>query len=201
MEVTMDMSDCQDNKHAAGRCAPSYGIFEIGHADVPLSDWEAFRDAPPRDLIEEVIDRSETELPADFVPKARGVALPSRSLLRRAEIHGFYSHRSQHAGRDFVRQDWDGTWLDTQRFGGLWTVEWLTWVTPQILVHRLGSTPIVTHTSREAIRLAELCTLDPPPGLCWVANMPPDVKLLEFAQRITRATELEHWKSKAARLH
>jgi hypothetical protein len=198
MEKTMETGDRHGNKRELWRRAPNYGIFEIGHADIPLSDWEAFRDAPPRDLIEEVVDRSETELPPGFVPKARGVAFPSRALLHRAVIHGFYSHRSQHAGREFVRQDWDGTWLDTSRFGDLWTVEWLTWVTPQVLVHRIGSTPIVARTSEEAIRLAELCTLDPPPGLCWVANMPPKVELLEFAQRVTCAAHREHWRAKAA---
>jgi hypothetical protein len=176
--------ECHANRQPAHRRAPNPMIFEIGHADIPLSEWEAFRAAPPGDLIEDVIDRSRTELPARFVPNARGGSwiAPARPETRVRTS----------CGRVGTRLGW------IQRFGDLWTVEWLTWVTPQVLVHRTGSTPIVARTSEEALRLAELCTLDPPPGLCWVANMPPEAKLLEFAQRVTYEAQQEHWRSKAA---
>jgi hypothetical protein len=172
--------------------------FEVGHKDIPLSDYEAFRAAPPPELIERVIDRRETGLLGSFVPNARGVALASSLLLRIAKIRGSHSNSLKCAGPDFVRRDWDGTCLDTERFGDLWTVEWLTWVSPQVLVHRIGSTPIVTRTSEEALQLAELCASDPPRGLCWIAKMPPDIGLLENVQKMTCAAALAHREAKAA---
>jgi hypothetical protein len=175
----MESSNLYENKHAARRHAPSRTIFEVGHADIPLSEWEAFRDAPPRDLIEKVIDRSETELPDYCVPLARGVAMASGTLLERAGYRPgrsrprrWFSLRANCSrgwdGAAFVGEDGGG--LYTRRYGDLWSVEWATQgMLPQILVVRLGSTPIVTRTCDGAMLLGELCLSAPPEGLCWVS--------------------------------
>ena len=54
------------------------------HPDVSRSDWEAFRNSFSPALFEEVIDRTEGMLPDHFVPLARGIAIPSDALLRKA---------------------------------------------------------------------------------------------------------------------
>jgi hypothetical protein len=193
----MDISNFRDDRRAAGRRAPAYRIFERGHADIPLSDWEPFRVAPPRDLIDEVIDRSETELPECCVPLARGVAVVSRSLLQKAgHVCGSSRPRRWNPLRgDFLTRGWDGVafvsesrrggMLYTRRYGGLWNVEWATQgMFPQILVFRFGSTPLVARTCDEAMRLGELCLSAPPDGLCWVSVSGRDCSehLIEFAK-------------------
>jgi hypothetical protein len=59
-------------------------LHEQENPPVPPSDWQAFREAHPPFLIEEVIDRSEARLPDWFVPSAPGVAIASDYLLRQA---------------------------------------------------------------------------------------------------------------------
>jgi hypothetical protein len=193
------MGNCYGNKHAARRHAPSRTIFEVGHADIPLSEWEAFRAAPPRDLIAEVIDRSNTEVPDYCVPLARGVAVASDALLERA---GYCPGRSRPRRWDPLRSDFSRGWngvtqvsegrlgglLYTRRYGGLWNVEWARQgMLPQILVFRFGSTPIVTRTCDEAMLLGELCLSSPPDGLCWVSVSGRDCgeHLIEFAKERT----------------
>jgi hypothetical protein len=81
----------------------------IAHAEMPLSDWKAFRDAPPRDLIEEVIDRSETDLPEYCAPLARGVAVASNSLLQKVgHVCGSGRPRRWHPLRADCNWGWDG---------------------------------------------------------------------------------------------
>jgi hypothetical protein len=188
----MDISNRYDNR-------PSRTIFEVGHADIPPSEWEAFRDAPPRDLIGEVVDRSKTELPEYCVPLARGVAVASDALLERA---GYRPGRSRPRRWRPLRADcsrgWDGVafvnevrrggGLYTRRYGDLWNVEWATQgMLPQILVVRDGSTPIVTHTCDEAMLLGELCLSAPPEKLCWVSVSGRDCgeDLIELAKERT----------------
>jgi hypothetical protein len=98
--------------HKAERRRPRYDMFEIGHDDIPRSDWEAFRDAPPRDLIDEVIDRSETELLDYCVPLARGVGVASDSLLDKAGYRrGSKRPRRWHPLRADCSRGWDGVAL------------------------------------------------------------------------------------------
>lgn len=189
----MGVSAFHSNKHA------SYRIFERGHADIPLSNWEPFRDAPPRDLIEEVIDRSETQLPEYCVPLARGVAVSSSSLLQKAgHVCGFSRPRRWSPLRANCSRGWDGVAfvsearhggvLYTRRYGAVWNVECATQgMLPQILVFRFGSTPIVTRTCDEAMRLGEFCLSAPPDGLCWVSVSGRDCgeHLIEFAKERT----------------
>jgi hypothetical protein len=59
-------------------------VHDACHPDVPLSDWEAFRNEASPYLIERVLDRSETRLPRWFLPLARGAAIASPYLLARA---------------------------------------------------------------------------------------------------------------------
>jgi hypothetical protein len=74
-------------------------FHEAQHPDAPLSDWTTFkRDFSPYQ-IEEVIDRSNIQLPCWFVPLARGIAIPSPHLLSRAgyrpgsrRAKGWYKH-------------------------------------------------------------------------------------------------------------
>jgi hypothetical protein len=61
-------------------------ILEVGHPNVPLADWQAFRKECWPSTIKEVIDRSEIKLPDWFVPLARGIAIASDHLLHRAVI-------------------------------------------------------------------------------------------------------------------
>ena len=59
-------------------------VHDECHPDVSLSHWEAFRNEASPYLIEKVLDRSATRLPRRFVPLARGAAIASPYLLRRA---------------------------------------------------------------------------------------------------------------------
>ena len=43
-----------------------------------LKCWPGFREHPPTVLIAEVIERSKTDMPDDFVPWAPGIVIPQR---------------------------------------------------------------------------------------------------------------------------
>ena len=62
-------------------------FYDVNNPDITLADWERLRKEFPRDLIDDVIDRNEAWLPDWFVPSARGVAIASDKLLRRAGYH------------------------------------------------------------------------------------------------------------------
>ena len=130
----MNISNFRDSKPVAAPRAPSYGMFEVGHASIPLSEWQAFRDAPPRNLVEEVIDRSKTKLPEYCVPLARGVAVASDALLAGAGYSGGYQRpRRWQPLRGDCSRGWDGVafvnegrcggMLYTRRYGDVWNVE------------------------------------------------------------------------------
>jgi hypothetical protein len=91
-------------------------------------------------------------------------------LLRRAGYRrGRIPSRWEFLGSDFV---WDSVHgpLWSQRYGDLWSIQWGgIGMLPQALVYRFGSTPIVTRTGEEAMRLAEHCISNPSSGLCWVS--------------------------------
>ena len=69
-------------------------FYDIGHPHVTPSDWHAFLKEFSPHLADEVINRSETDLPDWFVPLARGVAIASDALLRKVgHRHGSYRPR------------------------------------------------------------------------------------------------------------
>jgi hypothetical protein len=153
------------------------------HPDIAPSDWEAIVKEFPSHLVDEVIDRSETDLPPWFVPLARAVAIPSNYLL--SEV----GHRSgSRAPRGWLRLRNEGftRWgIDVERSlwvrpcgvrpcGDLWTVEYVRWTRPyedadKVLVVTLGFMPVFTRSYQSAMRLATHCYLnDPPAGLRWI---------------------------------
>jgi hypothetical protein len=158
-------------------------FHDVDHPRVPLSDWQTFKNCPPR-LIGEVIDRTEAQLPDWFVPLARGVALPSDALLRSV---GYRDGMSCPSGWDkthcdvFERDNIDLKRLKVRQCSnqGLWTVErwrdlWRPYVhSDEVLVHDFGSTPIFTRSYQSAMQLAMHCELKPPLGLRWIAACPP----------------------------
>src|SRR5262249_17779753 len=130
-------------------------FHDTDHPNVSLSDWERFLKELPSHLIAEVIDRSFT-IPDWFVPLARGVAIASDALLRKAG-----HHHGMNRPRGWVK----GSYTFTRTTGDtprglqhlrvwecekprLWTVERLSESRPyrsdEVLVHQFGSTPIFT---------------------------------------------------------
>jgi hypothetical protein len=168
-------------------------IFEIGHSDTTLSDWETFKTTSMY-FFSKVVDRCETQLPDEVLPLARGVAFPSDALLRTARYHcGRHRPHLWEYFNDCVREKWGRDWLYAKQFGDLWAVscvkyqrepEWL-----QVLVFRFGHTPIVTHDYSEAMHLAKRCISHPPSGLCWIPPWPPDRHLAIERARERRIRE------------
>jgi hypothetical protein len=167
-----------------------------GHPDVSLSDWRAFCNEASPYVIEEVIDRSEIRLPARSLPLARGAAIASSYLLRRAGYRPG-AHRPRgwkkpkcRAGSEEVFKELSSGYLIILRCGLFWQItrDYGTVRPPHrnfALAHIFGSTPILTRTYQEATYLAEFCSKDgpPPPGLCWVRGCPDDMRgAIEFAQ-------------------
>lgn len=162
-------------------------INKIVHANVSLSDWQAFRSSPPQRLVEVVID-GRHDLPSWYVPSARGVAVASNQLLRAVGYHSESKHPRGWIKNDcgvFVRQvGWKTLFVRQYGDEGLWTVERWNWpggpaVADEVLVLRFGSTPIFTRDAQSAMRLASHChEKEPPSGLHWISAVPKvhDVK-------------------------
>ena len=164
------------------------------HPDVSLSDWECFRNEVSPYLIEKVLERIQTRLPNWYLPLARGAAIASSSLLRRAGYSagsdgalGWSNPRGDEPFKDLGRnclivQQCKPFWriaLDTSAFQAHGHSYFA-------LVHIFGSTPIITRTYQEAMCLAEFCvkTGTVPTGLCWVHECPGDIRgAIEFALR------------------
>ncbi len=155
-------------------------LFEEGHPNVTLEDWQAFKRwqkiCKQWSVIDEVIDRSECCIPDCFVPLARGVAIASDTLMRRI---------GQHVGTDRppppphwlnLRFDrftgffcsGDCAALEVRKFEGtnLWTVERHDLDggrhDEEVLVYMFGSTPIFTLSYQAAMRLAMHCHANSP---------------------------------------
>jgi hypothetical protein len=168
------------------------------HPHVIWYEWKTFKNEFSPYLIEEVVDRREIELPKWYVPLARGAAIPSSYLLRRAGYRpGSYRPRG------WVKPHYDALWKDigpdclVVRGGKpLWQIErngspGRPHGHPNMaLVHNFGSTPILTRTYQAATYLAEFCYWnDPPAGLRWIDECPDDFRgAIEF-YRIRRITE------------
>jgi hypothetical protein len=163
-------------------------LFEPGHRDTTLSDWQDFCQLVGSGwwpTIEEVIDRAKVDLPPWFIPLARGVAIGSDLLLYRADYRaGSYRPRGWtkfnsgvfNSGLTGSRR------LRVRQVAGqnLWTVERYRPCSrsgdEEVLVHVFGSTPIFTRNYQSAMRLAEYCDSRRLPGLKWVKIRPQNVE-------------------------
>jgi hypothetical protein len=172
-------------------------VHDEYHPDVPLSDWEAFRNwlspmptsgAQHHRAIEEVLDRSAAHMPHWYLPLARGAAIPSPYLLRQAGYRPG-CHRARgwkkpkpRAGYEEVFKDLGSDCLIVLRCKSFWRITMDRGVLSRphnhanfALVHIFGSTPILTRTYQEATYLAELSYEKGSPGLCWVHECPDDI--------------------------
>jgi hypothetical protein len=152
--------------------------------------WNAFKtDASPFHVAE-VIDRSATDLPDDFVPWAPGVVVTSEYLLRAA---GYSPRARQPKG---WKKEREGVYkkllhnyhLTVCKCGDLWIIERPI---DTVLAYRYGSLPVVTRDRKAAMWLAEYCSL-PPSGeeryhgrplgvarpLTWVGSTPSGIRYL-----------------------
>jgi hypothetical protein len=165
-------------------------VHDACHPDVPLSDWEAFRNEASPYLIERVLDRSETRLPRWFLPLARGAAIASPYLLARAGYRpGSYRapgwrKPKRKPSHEEVFKDLGRECLIVLRCKPFWWIALNTGSLGRLhdhtnfaLVHIFGSTPILTRTYQEATYLAEFCFKEGPlpTGLCWVRECPDDM--------------------------
>ena len=179
-------------------------FYDADHADVSLSDWQIFVKECPPFLIDKIIDRSEAKLPDCLVPLARGVAIASDALLRKAgHDNGMYRPRGWRKTHCDVFV-WD---IAPERFReikclkvrqcsnqGLWTIE--RWSetrrydnADEILVHHFGSTPIFTRSYQSAMRLAMHCHVNGPPDvLRWIGACP---KNYQVAVEIARERNID----------
>lgn len=175
-------------------------LFEEGHPIISHSDWKDFCASQkslkvfPSHLIDEVIDRDEARLPNWFVPLARGVAIASDALLRKAgHRDGLYRPRGwrETSPEYFVRNlDWNCYLLVRESDEtDLWTIERLgasrRYNADEVLVHMFGSTPIFTRSYRSAMRLAMHCHANGPPSeLRWIKAIPTNCEAaIEFARK------------------
>ena len=173
-------------------------MFEQGHPNVSLSDWQAFiaTETSRRSLIGEVVDRSECGcLPDWFVPLARGVAIASDALLRQAGHHdGMHRPRGwREVDRHCYRQLLGGegpSWPDVLVVRRCdkhewWAIERRVADVWEVLVCDFGSTPIFTRSYQSAIRVAMHCNgTNSPHGLRWIKQAPDDCSgAIEFARK------------------
>ena len=150
------------------------------HPDVTLSDWQTFHKEFPPHLIDEVTDRNECGcLPDWFVPLARGVAIASDELLRKAGYHR--GMRKPDGWRKIDRDcysrvigDQGGRWVDTLVVRRCdkherWVIQRRVADFDEVLVFNFGSTPIFTRSYQSAMRVAMYCNgNNPPHGLRWI---------------------------------
>ena len=173
-------------------------MFEEGHPNVTLSDWQAFKasETSRPSLIAEIVDRRDCGcLPDWFVPLARGVAIASDALLRRAGHRDGVRRRPgwREVDRHCYRQLTGGegpNWPDVLIVRRCdkhewWAIERRVADVDEVLVCSFGSTPIFTRSYQSAMRLAMHCNVDDPPhGLRWVKEAPDDCSgAIEFARR------------------
>jgi hypothetical protein len=169
-------------------------MFEDGHPDTPLSDWATFKRDFSRYQIEEVIDRSQIQLPDRIVPLARGIAVASPHLLSRAGYRsrsrrpkGWYKCHGEVFCKDMgpdaliVRGYSGNSFWHVERKGSPSRPHGYSNMT---LVHQFGSTPILARSYQAATYLAEFCYWKhPPAGLRWVNQCPDDLfGAIDFAQ-------------------
>jgi len=137
------------------------------------SDWIAFRGHSHRKFA--VFDRTELTFRPDELPFARGAVLASEQFLqslnlRRSRPQGWHKYR----GCDFYRQtnrigDRELRGLTAEAAPVLWMIRrrfreiWCGWgreAFHQVLVFRVGSTPLLIDDPVQAMQLARLCDED-----------------------------------------
>ncbi len=128
-----------------------------------LKCWQGFRERPPTVLIAEVIERSKTDMPDDFVPWAPGIVIPSDYLLRAAG-HRPGSRRPE--GWSLEKPDvftkvMYGNRLMVRGCGKFWTAEREL---DEVLGFPFGPLPVFTRTDQAAMRLVEYCHPCPQQG-------------------------------------
>ena len=171
------------------------------HPHVIWYEWQIFKKEFSPYLIEQVLDRRDTDLPKWYAPIARGAAIPSSYLLSRAGYRpGSYRARGwRKPNHEEVWKEFGADCLVVRREQRLWRIELngLALGRPhdhsgKTLVHNFGSTPIVTRSYQSATHLAEFCLLNgPPSGLRWNDECPDDMKgAIEFyrIRQIVEAT-------------
>ena len=167
-------------------------FYEIGFPNLSLGDWQKFRQKHSPYLFENVIDRHEACLPLWFVPLARGVAIASDYLLRRAGCHcgtfrptGWYESGPGYSRKELSENSFLATWNCEQT--GLWTVERIdgSRKIDEVLVYSLGRTPVLTRSYQAAMQLAMHCHVNGPPiGFRWLKADPnKDIEAIEIARR------------------
>jgi hypothetical protein len=165
------------------------------HPDTTLTDWSAFQKGFSPHLIDTILDRRAAHLPVWFVPLARGAAIASSYLLRKA---GYWpgmglcpvARTTIEPDARHLEVDGDNR-LVVRRCGCLWTVEW--WNddrrpfhkdADQVLVHSFGSTPILTRCCESASYLAVACMGGTGAGLRWINACPVDYQnAVKFAKK------------------
>ena len=121
-----------------------------------LKGWHSFLKQPSPYLIAEVVERSKTELPDDFVPWAPGIMIASDYLL---QATGYHSGSRRPTGwlpgkpGIFTKVTYRNR-LTVCECGEFWFVERET---GEVLAFTYGSLPVVTRTYQAAMRLAEYC--------------------------------------------
>jgi len=169
-------------------------FYDIDQPNVTLSDWQKFRNEFGLRPIKQVIDRDEACLPEWFVPLARGVAIASDTLLRKAgHQHGMDRPDgwSENSPGYFVQYISRRSFLLVRKCEetGLWTIERLGPArqseVDEVLVSTFGCTPIFTRTYQAAMRLAMHCDANgPPTGLRWFkADLERDKLAIELARQ------------------
>jgi hypothetical protein len=156
-------------------------IYEPEHPDITLSDWDTFLTQLSPFRIDRVIDRDESDLPEWYVPLARGVAIASNYLLQQVGWPGSYPSKDWYRLSPYVFKLPGSPYrLYSRECAGLWTVE-RTGPTcreahsDEVLVHRVGSTPVFTREYQSAILLAEHSHVNAPPyELRWIKACPID---------------------------
>jgi hypothetical protein len=119
-----------------------------------LKCWPALQEHPPTVLIAEVVERSKTDMPDDFVPWAPGVVIASDYLLRAAGHRpGLRRPEGWSPGKpDVFTKVMYGNRLMVRGCGEFWTAEREL---DEVLAFPFGPLPVFTRTSQAAMRLAE----------------------------------------------
>jgi hypothetical protein len=142
-----------------------------------LRDWHSFVAGRSPFVISEVIERTNTDLPDDFVPWAVGVVTPSAYLLEQVGPHwGPWECTAP----DVYQALFCRNKLMVRGCGELWTVERQI---DEVLVYSFGSLPVFTRTREAAMQLAEYCHALLPHGLGglaqalrWVVSTPDGIQ-------------------------
>ena len=147
-----------------------------------LESWQSLLKHPLPSTISQVIDRKNTDLPADYVWQAPAIAIASESLLKAARRvqQGYRWRKHKRYGYYYAGE------VCIKQRSGFWFIE----REGQVLVFRLSSMPICALTHHDAISLFEHVyrrfdmSYDPPLGsrgydLHWVEKAPAGISVVK----------------------